>query len=473
MRLRLFVICQEVSKLKVNERYGAQIIDYRGVCNVELEQGESRIDYRGYFEAAQFSAGQISVGVIPVGRPRESNFKVEISPEYQLTFTGEDFEGWTVESIGRPFPDSVLPLLVPLFARPTEVSFGTQYMVATRQGESLCGYSKARFLVSNLLWHDRLREEIEPIGLDCQDFQLYVTAVDGYRDVSERLTHAGGVEPTAWVTIENTRGQTRTLKEFQDLMDDAVFVFRLVTGNRVDWYYGEGLGDSAEEASVRIHKYSTREPYSSTLQFQHRDSGEYYPYGTQKLDLSALVDAFFDSSRHVLDTRDLRKMIDQYTSACRDTTFLESSGLLASTLTELIVAKWTEANGNSNLMRPRDYSSQVLPLLRTAIESANLQDADKLLLKEFLIGGYRRSFRSKLNAFRDEFQLPLTDDGIDRIVRTRNSLVHEGTYRSDLEDGGWYNDYEFMIWTNLISLSRLLGYTGDLPQYQEGAPIRV
>ena len=465
--------CCEVGKLKVIERYGTQIIGYRGVCSFELEQDETRIKHKGYFEAAQFSSGQISVGVIPIGRPQRDNVKFEFNSNYKLTFNGDDVEGWSLESIGQPFSSVIPLLLVPLNRRPSEVSFAMQYMTASRQGAPACEYSKARFLVSNLLWHDRVREELEPIGLCGRDFKLSVTALDDYKSVSERLTSAGGVEPTAWVTIEDIRGQPKTLRDFQDLMDDLVYIFRLVTGNRIDWYYGEAFEDSTESVYERVHKYATREPYSSTVQFQHRGAVGYHTYPGQTLDLPALADAFFDSSGHALGTEELKIMIDQFTSACRDTTFLETSGLLASTLAELVVAKRAEAKGTSNLMQERDYRSQVRPSLEASIDNTNLPDADKRHLKSYLGGGYRRSFRHKLKALRDEFGLPLTDDHISRIVRTRNDLVHTGTYSTPFEDGNWVNDYEFLIWTNLIALCRLLGYRGDLPQYREGDPIRV
>lgn len=83
-------------------------------------------------------------------------------------------------------------------------------------------------------------------------------------------------------------------------------------------------------------------------------------------------------------------------------------------------------------------------------------------------GAFRYTFRQKLRALRNGLRIPLSSQDMSQIVETRNSYVPEGTYRSN-----WRDDYSFLIWAIVISLSRLCGYTGDLPTYSANFPLEI
>ena len=300
---------------------------------------------------------------------------------------------------------------------------------------------------------------------------MIVSPVDGYQDVAERLVHGQGVEPTAWFCVETAQGQLKTLENFQDLVEDLVCVFRLVTGNLVDWYYGETYDDSTGRTAERIHKFSAASSYSTTIRYNHRRSG--HIYGIPKLDLADLTAAFFDRPEHAIDIATLKALINHFTSACDRSQFMEASGLRASTLTDLIVSKRAEAKGTTDIILSNDYVSSVLPKLEAALKDAKLSKEEQHEVQENLRGGYRRSFRKKIRALKDEFDLPLSSHDISRIVDARNALVHRGTFESRFEDRGWRDDYELITWTNLIALCRLLGYRGELPERRKGRPIVV
>ena len=67
------------------------------------------------------------------------------------------------------------------------LGFGAHYIGARREGATSSGYSSARFLVSNLLWHFGHESETEPIRQKVRDFQVTVNPVDEYEDTAERL----------------------------------------------------------------------------------------------------------------------------------------------------------------------------------------------------------------------------------------------------------------------------------------------
>ena len=345
------------------------------------------------------------------------------------------------------------------------MSLSGQYLEASNKHASSAGYKKARFLVSNLLWHEKNFEKPEPIELKIRDWQIIVTPKDDYETVGEQLTNRGGQEPTAWISVKTQGGLRKPLEQFKELIDDLMFVFRLATGNHVNWYYGEGFDPSSGESVERIHQYATSSSFSKTIRFSLPKSNSWFPH--RKLDFALLVDAFFNDSGHVLDKKDLKILINQFTEASTDTQYLESRGLMASTLTEFIASRYAEKKGKSEAIPKSKYEKDIRGELWSAINKLSLEEKDRKHLRDHVIGGYRSSLRSKMRLLSKELDLPLNDKNIKRLGDIRNSLVHEGT------DPQLSNDYDFIVHTNLIVLCRLLGYKGPLPELRDGYRIEV
>ena len=245
-----------------------------------------------------------------------------------------------------------------------------------------------------------------------------------------------------------------------------MYVFRLVTGNQVNWYYGEAIDEKSMRPVERVHKYALTRPYSNTIRFRPLESG--MMSAVPKLSPSELARAFFGDSRQNLDQTAVKVLIDQFTMGCDETSYLESKGLLASSLTELIASKIANANGDSDAISHRNFVTETLPILREAVENTKLPKEIKEHVKNQLQGAYRNTFRHKLKSLNDRLELGLNSSEIGRVVDVRNSLVHEGTYRSNFDDGGWVNDYQFTTWVNFKAICRLLGYDGELPVFGYG-----
>ena len=388
-----------------------------------------------------------------------------------ISLHGSDVDGWTINTSGRSIFSRLNWQLAPLSRQPAELGFGTQYLEASRNGASAEGYNRAQFMVSNLVWHDRSRGEPEPINMRVMDYEVTVAPIDDLLEKAQRLTRTYAVEPTALVSVEIPPGRKMPLQGYKDFMDDLLYVFRLLTGNLVDWYYGEAVDDPTKRAVERIHKYAVTGPYSNTIRFHPLKSG--YQSLIPKVDVAELAAAFFNGSGQDLGKAELKPLINQLTNACDETLYLESRGLLASTLIELIAAKNAYANGASEVIPHSEFKTNIFPTLETAIESTALQEHVKDHIRSHLQGAYRSSFRSKLRLLNDGKEMGLSDDDISRIVNVRNALVHEGTYRSSFDIGGWAEDYQLLIWASFIALCRLAGYSGQVPQLQEGLRLEV
>ena len=449
--------------MKLMERYGNRIFEYEGTCRGELEIDEDTLPFTGYYEAAQYSSGRFEVGVIVTNRPESgTNSYPNVPTSSKLTFEGRSTEGWSIKPCGRVLFSNLGWVMEIGRLKGTGETLSAPYFETSLGQDSKRFFCKARFLVSNLLWHGMGIRVPAPFVLDIQDFRITIDAIDDYIKVAENLTSRPEVEPTAWITIEAPRETHYPLRRFKDLMDDIMCVLRLVTGNHVNWYYGEGLDNSTAEAVERVHQNTGSSPYSNTVSFSPRRDDTLYLI--QKLDIVALTKAFFDESCHVLDKETLKVLVNQFAEAASDRHYLESRGLLVSTLVELIASKYARLRSRTNAISRNRYEKEVYPELESVIGDSGLRQMERDQILLFLVGGYRLNLHEKISLIRDELNIPLTDEAIRNLVNTRNALVHQGTYVSSQSVDNWKNDYNFIVHTVFITLCRLFGYKGELPK---------
>ena len=459
--------------MKLMERYGNRIFEYEGICRGALEIDEDTLPFKGYYEAAQYSSGRFEVGVIVTDPPPSNTDTFPFPPREpsKLTFEGTSTEGWSIKPSGCVFFSNIGWVMeLRRLKRSGETLSAPYFRTYLRQESEGC-FGKARFLASNLLWKGLSTGAPDPIVLQIQDFQILVDPVDDYDTVAEYLTNRHEVEPTAWINIEVLKGPHHPLATFRDLVDDLMCVLRLVTGNHVNWYYGEGLDDSTGKAVERVHQNAQSRPYSNTIKFSPRENGTQYL--VPKLDIVALAKAFFNESSHVLDKKTLKALVNQFTEAANDRHYLESRGLLASTLIELIASKYANLRNKSNAIPGKRYKKEVYPELESVIADSALKQTEREHILRVLLGGHRSTLNQKLKLLRDDLNLPLADEGIETLVKSRNALVHQGVYASTANVAEWHNDYNFMVHMALNSLCRLSGYDGHLPEFKRDWPIQV
>ena len=455
------------------ERYGTSLVRYEGVADLTFPE-DSGIVYKGYFEAKQLTGGGIAIGFVPIAHDAGGSATITGSFYSEPSFHGRDMDGWDVTTCGHTLVSPILgPLDAPKSAvHPTRV-FGSRCITAQREGATESGYDKAHFLVSNLLWHDR--EAVpEPIVLEAGGMTVTVAPVGDYMGVAKGIMAVRGISPTAEILIKTSDGSNVSLERYGDFMNDLVSVFRLATGNSADWYYGEAFEVGTDRVVERFHKDAVTGPFSKTIRFRRLRSG--MVSGIPKLNFQVLAKSFLDDGDNVLDRNTLKEMINYFINACDETAYLEARGLLASTLLDLIVLRYTSAKKTQNVMEKREFKRQVLPILRNAVEAVCLPELTEELRKraiEQLQGAYRQSFDQRLKLLATELNLPLDAKDRERAIKIRNKLVHDGTYLSTNANDEWYSQYKFMIWVDLIALCRLAGYEDALPLRIEGRRLEI
>ncbi len=452
--------------MKSIEQFGKPMIDYEGVAEAEFKDNNTALSFKGYFQAAQFDSGRLAISLVPtdVQRPRRMTIGGDTNP--QLSFQGQDLNGWELETIEPLFFSRLSWLLAPIAEHPSHLDFGAGYILAKQKTTANNTYRKAKFVLSNFLWHDNQDDEPEPLTLCVNGLRVAIDPLEEYSNIARRLVQTKGIEPTASLCIEKLDGSEAQLFEFKEDLEELLVPLRLVTGNFVDWYFGEGTSERDGKTIARIHKYVATNRYSNTVTFRPTRSSQISL--VPKLDLNELIEAYFDPRNQGLDHATLRELIHYFTNACDDSSFLESRGLLASTLTELISAKYAAVTTMSEFIPKPVFDVRIRPSVVSTINATELIGKHKQHLTNQLQGAFRTTFRQKLRNMVSEVGLTLNRDEVSRIVNIRNHLVHEGTYRSDFESGSWYEDYQFMIWINFIALCRLSGYKGDLPEYPSG-----
>ena len=448
--------------MKSLEVYGTSLVKYEGAAELAFPEWPGII-YKSYFEAKQMTSGAIAVGYVPIKQESDGSKPTSGSVHVEVALRGRDPDGWEIEVYGQSVAWPLLGLVDAMKSStyPAGV-FRSQSIRARRKGATANGYNRVQFLVSNLLWH-YTNAPPEPITLEVGGLTLTITPIDAYLEVAESIKALRGTAPTAQVSIKTTNASNLSLKRFGDFMNYLVSVFRLATGNRVDWYYGEALEIGTERVVERYHKDAVTGPFSRVVKFRPLKSG--WVSLTQKLDFTALAESFLGNDKRVLDRNTLKELIDYFINACDETSYLEPRGLLASTLLDLIVLKYARVTKADSLMEEAAFRKDVLPKLKKALEDVQLPKLEKELRTSAinqLSGAYRRSFRKRLDLLTKELDLPLDSKARRRAVDIRNKLVHDGTYLSGNRDD-WYSEYQFMIWVDLVALCRLAGYKGDLP----------
>ena len=435
------------------ERYGAALIKYEGAADVTFPDG-SGIVYKGYFEVKQLKAGGIAIGFVPLLDDKDYPSGTTTLRFVEPRFYGRDLDSWELTSWGKTSPIPIIGFFsAPKgAAHPAEV-FSAQGIKARRKGATDSGYGKARFLISNLIWHFGSNAP-KPLNFDAGGLKVTVIPVADYREIVDSIKAVRGIAPTADVLIETSDHRKLPLMDFAEFMNSLVYVFRLVTGNRIDWLFGEALDDKSGKAVERLHKDAITGPFSKTLRI---------PPGT--LDFEGLTNAFFDTHGPIVKQNDLKKLIDYFVNCCDETSYLEARGLLASTLADLIVLTHSEVMDCQNVIQEDDFNTQVLPALEAAIrgvESPGLSNRLRQRALQQLKGAYRNPFGKRLELLVKECNLSLGYKDRERAVNIRNKLVHEGNFLS-VNRNDWYGEYRFMIWFDFVALCRLAGYKGELP----------
>ena len=450
---------------------GTSLVTYRGTGMVLVQEDSSTVLCRGYYEAAQFPSGALNVSFVPTQRPRGATGAHSRSMPCNLTFSGESLGGSSLHSSGEPLFSRNAWLLSPAWRPPTELTFLPAFLRVRQRGQASIAYAKSRFLVSNFLWHDQDAREPDSLLLDMQGFRVTIDPTPDYLDTARRLGQLGGVEPTGYITIEFPEDDPQDPTMIMALLDKIICILRLISGNRVNWYYGDFSVSSQSTSAERFLKYSVPQPYSSIVRL--RPVGSDQVSAIPKLDILNLLHAFITSERSCEESRNLKGIINKFVSSCDNSTIVEASGLQGYALIEVMAAKHAVERGGDPIVPEEHFVKDIFPNLRKALKGTTLEKDKRREIGENLRGAYRRFFRNRLTAMAKEIECDDLEPHIRNIIDHRNSLVHQGSYGEDLDDEEIIQRYALSVWSNFVLLCRTIGYKGALPEFGGKVPIVV
>lgn len=425
--------------MKFMNQYNRPLVSYEGSVSIE----DKGVYIRGYFEAVQIPEGTIAIGcyfpesspVVEPGNVNEDTFEAQDNDGWLLTAEGTIIcPSWTLGSSG------IRAVLNPTRLRAQQIP--------SKELE----YLSVKFTVANLLWGSaNAKRPPRPVKLCIRGFTVTITPLDSYPQLAAQLQAVPGIEQTCHVEIRKPDGERLSLKEAEELMGDLVSVLRLWSGVKLDWLYGEGLGDDGTTAVERIHKNSVTGNFHNTI-----------PGMGWTVDLPQMVEAFFSGVDRPIDFKTMKSLIDYFVDVCNQGQYLELRALSAATLLDTITAKYAVYRHSEEVMPKQDFQEHVLPALRKSIEALEIEAETREQLINNVQGGFRTSFRNRVKLLSEGLNLGIKGKFRNRVIDARNSLVHEGRFPNEDPDSRW-QDYRGILWTNFAALCRIIGYEGALP----------
>ena len=197
--------------MKAMDGLGRPLFGYEGIADAVFENDDTKIEAGGYFELRQFPSGRIAITIVPTNLSLPDNVTVRSDGNPRLSFHGRDLDGWELRPKGELSFFRLGWLMAPMRRPPIQLNVDAQMLEAKGQGATETGYTKTRFLLSNLLWHESDGDEPEPLKLVCPEYEVSVDPVPDYAEVSSRLISMGGVEPTALVPLNAPRASHKQL----------------------------------------------------------------------------------------------------------------------------------------------------------------------------------------------------------------------------------------------------------------------
>lgn len=429
--------------MKLLDPYGQRLMSYEGAISVDMGNGTQ---LEGYFEALQALDGTIVLACFfnnPVPIP---------TGIITLPIEAVDYAGWMLHPEGEVACTSCnIPYILDT-AMCTAVIKPT-YMRATRLPDRKLDYLGTRFMIANLLLSQSTNTTPNPVLLSLEGRDIEITPLPDYQELAKRLKAVSGIEATISVTIKTSDGTRHSLDEDAKLVQNLISILRLWSGNKLDWIYGEGLDDNLSHSFEVLHKKPVVRDFSNTFHW----------LGWWHVDLRRLVEAFFSmETGQPLDMESTKELIDYFVDVCATGPYFEIRALSAATLLDTLVLRYARACGQEHAISEADFKSRVLPKLRESIDADVTDETVKQQLKANIQGAFRTSFRQRLKLLNQCLQLQMNQTLIERVIDARNTLVHEGRFRS-MKPEDQVADYSCLLWVDFSALCRLVGYDGELP----------
>ena len=313
------------------------------------------------------------------------------------------------------------------------------------------------FSLTNLLSFPAPGCDIRPIEVKLAlkglgERKIVVEPVSGFGNRKDRCRLLRSPQITARLRVPIESDEEISAAESD--VTDICTLLSLAEGCVVNWVKYDVLGES--DGVVR-------------QVFCSRKSGSYAPLKLVNMDMADyLAKTYPVYMRRSAEWSVGREVVVAYLEGKDETDYLETRAAKLALALEMIVDKICEARGFSTTVL-RDFG----PLnqdLRKAIENHVCDSAKRAKLYERLRGLNRVSFRAKIEFVSGQVKTPFEREELDRFVKSRNSLVHEGKFYVQLPESEQVENAKPFdtIWEEYCSMThtmdklllRIAGYSG-------------
>jgi len=424
------------------DEYGATTYRY---------EGDGELHYAGMapmpmqFDARQLGTGEVVIGCVPV-----AGLSLGDQP---LVIIGTANDGKKLVASG-PFSNTFLRIGG---SSPTAHFHCTELSVTS--DAPVMETTSYSFAINNLVFGRRYAPTRRTVTLELPFGHVTLSALDEYEHRERRLRKQSGIAITAKcdVRAREAHGAVPTPEDVVRLVDSILHPLSLATGTLVSWHSYSAL-DSAGDVLGTVHKgVNIDGPFSNLILMMGWDA-----------DLATCATGWFNRPADLpFVVEDIIPLIRQHIDACIEGPFLETRGLAAATLLDVLANQNARQNDTSNVVEPEAWKESVLPALRNTLRSSRqslgLTKTQVQAINMSLAHAYRRSFRGKLVQLLEELDVNPKSLPLDHVVDARNNLVHEATF-SSASDFTHFDQFAALMLLGRSILLRLVGAESDLHQ---------
>lgn len=317
--------------------------------------------------------------------------------------------------------------------------------------------SVQRYALTNLIFTGD-RQGDRPGCIDLRPvLQAWITPAPNMSNVVDEIRAGKGVDVTCVVESHEHCGLS------EEEVDDLCLLLSFSRGTTVSWIYSENV-QGGQVLHTKLRAAKTSSLTGPPVIAPDWDTGEF-------------VRKTAPGFRELKERFRLRAIVLSYLDAKKEDVYLETRALRAATTLDLLAGLFARLYKREHIVGSAK-SKKVEAAVKASLKNMkNLLPEELSELSQKLGEMRKRSFRRLVTELIEEFRVPPPsperDDIIERVVDTRNRLVHRAEFRTP-PPGSAYPDYaEIMGLLDRIIL-RMLGYEGrfiDITQLLQPADL--
>lgn len=459
--------------------FGPRYSTYSGSGSLTIINGQ-KID-------CDFDLGQLLSGQVVLLCKCELSVEVasSVSAIFQhrpiKQFEGKTSEGYCVSSIGnireadqqtewRQSDPSVTTLMFALFPDRVEIKMAEETNPAT-----------IHFGITNFEFYGSKSKEASgrlafvalPIRLNTKDgeFTCEIEQTNNYKVIVKRLSSLKGIEVTCEVKFDGFECHNK----LEQVVDNICYLLSVASGGKIQWIYCKQLDKDGEIIHYMLASRVTK-PYSPLNVINNGPSiDEKRSRVAEVSEIQAFIESAYPIYVGKKNEYKLNKgLIDSYLDGKAEADYLESRGIKIIMALELLKDIFLQAEPIDKLIINKEEFESMQSLIQEAL--SEILKKDKSIesnqrgevyskIKEL----NKKTFRAILEQICEIVDLDITKDEMDLIIKSRNSLVHTGSFyfenlekeeRARIQINMVADEYFFMV--NFLDklILKLLGYTG-------------